>query len=82
MFFMQSAHLHVEYYQIQMLVHRPFISPDKDSSIAFPSLAICVNAARSCSHIIERVKTHFPDALAPYLLVRQPPWIQAGHSSS
>lgn len=38
----------------QILVHRPFIpSPSKPSRIGFPSLAICTNAARSGTHVID-----------------------------
>ncbi|KAK1227086.1 Gypsy retrotransposon integrase-like protein 1 [Marasmius sp. AFHP31] len=53
----QSAHLHSHYYQIQIFVHRPFIAPSKQrSQVAFPSLAICTNAARSCSHVAEVIR--------------------------
>ncbi|KAF9647006.1 hypothetical protein BDM02DRAFT_3188339 [Thelephora ganbajun] len=53
-FFRQSAILYANYYHLQILVHRPFIpSPRKPSALSFPSLAICTNAARSCSHLID-----------------------------
>ncbi|KAF8875510.1 fungal-specific transcription factor domain-containing protein [Infundibulicybe gibba] len=53
-FFNQSAMLYCSYYQIQILLHRPFIpSPNKPSPLSFPSLAICTNAARSCTHVID-----------------------------
>ncbi|KAF8072284.1 fungal-specific transcription factor domain-containing protein [Lyophyllum atratum] len=53
-FFEQSAWLYCTYYYIQILIHRTFIpSPRKPSPLAFPSLAICTNAARSCSHIVD-----------------------------
>jgi hypothetical protein len=53
-FFNQSACLHIWYYYLQILVHRPFISlPRRPSPPSFPSLAICTNAARTCSHIID-----------------------------
>ncbi|EGN92361.1 hypothetical protein SERLA73DRAFT_99356 [Serpula lacrymans var. lacrymans S7.3] len=53
-FFMQSAGLYATYYHLQILIHRPFIpSPRKPSPLSFPSLAICTNAARSCSHVID-----------------------------
>lgn len=52
--FRQSAILYTNYYHLQILVHRPFIpSPRKPSPLSFPSLAICTNAARSCSHLID-----------------------------
>lgn len=51
-FFNQSASLYCFYYHIQILVHRPFIpSPRRPVPLPFPSLAICTNAARSCSHV-------------------------------
>lgn len=51
----QAAHLHVGYCHVQILIHRPFIpaSPKKPSSLSFPSLAMCTNAARSASHLLE-----------------------------
>ncbi|KAL5525563.1 hypothetical protein ACEPAG_6899 [Sanghuangporus baumii] len=52
--FNQSAVLYATYYHIQILIHRPFIpSPRKPSPLSFPSLAICTNAARSCSHVAD-----------------------------
>ncbi|EIN10102.1 hypothetical protein PUNSTDRAFT_102126 [Punctularia strigosozonata HHB-11173 SS5] len=54
LFFNQSAYLHLEYYNLQIIIHRPFIpSPRKPSPLSFPSLAICTNAARSSSHVID-----------------------------
>ncbi|CCM00118.1 uncharacterized protein FIBRA_02145 [Fibroporia radiculosa] len=54
MFLNQSAHLYASYYQLQISVHRPFIpSPRKPSPLSFPSLAICTNAARSCTHVLD-----------------------------
>ncbi|KAJ8082400.1 Gypsy retrotransposon integrase-like protein 1 [Marasmius tenuissimus] len=53
----QSGHLHSHYYQLQIFVHRPFIAPLKQrSQVSFPSLAICTNAARSCSHVAEVIR--------------------------
>ncbi|KAG1759731.1 fungal-specific transcription factor domain-containing protein [Suillus occidentalis] len=53
-FFMQSYSLYSSYYHVQILIHRPFIpSPRKPSPLSFPSLAICTNAARSCSHVMD-----------------------------
>ena len=52
--FNQSVFLYVTYYYIQITIHRPFIpSPRKPARLSFPSLAICTNAARSCSHIVD-----------------------------
>ncbi|CAA7260660.1 unnamed protein product [Cyclocybe aegerita] len=53
-FLKQSAALHATYYYLQIFIHRPFIpSPRNPAPIAFPSLAICTNAARSCCHVLE-----------------------------
>ncbi|KAJ7150041.1 fungal-specific transcription factor domain-containing protein [Mycena crocata] len=55
-FFDQSASLYSIYYHAQILMHRPYIpAPGKKalSSINFPSLAICANAARSCGHVLD-----------------------------
>jgi hypothetical protein len=63
LFFDQSVSLYSSYYQLQILIHRPFIpSPRKPSPLSFPSLAICTNAARSCSHVvdIQRQRSGFP----------------------
>jgi hypothetical protein len=58
--FYQSALINCSYNHVQIVVHRPYITPSRSrklstgpSSLAFPSLAICTNAARSCSHILE-----------------------------
>ncbi|KAH9917920.1 fungal-specific transcription factor domain-containing protein [Epithele typhae] len=54
-FFMgQSSTLYSHYYFAQICVHRPFIpSPNKPSRLPFPSLTICTNAARSCTHVLD-----------------------------
>ncbi len=52
-FLTQSATLYAEYYTIQIMVHRLFISsPRRPSPSSFPSLTICTNAARSCIHVL------------------------------
>ncbi|KAF8973127.1 hypothetical protein BDZ97DRAFT_1779521 [Flammula alnicola] len=51
LFFHQSVSLHATYYYTQIQIHRPFLT--KKSSLSFPSLAMCTNAARSCAHILE-----------------------------
>ncbi|KAJ3512942.1 hypothetical protein NLJ89_g3232 [Agrocybe chaxingu] len=54
LFLKQSASLHATYYNVQVLIHRPFIpSPRNPLQTSFPSLAICTNAARSCCHVLE-----------------------------
>ncbi|KAF5323640.1 hypothetical protein D9758_017082 [Tetrapyrgos nigripes] len=52
----QSATLHAIYYWIQMHAHRSFIPVLKRGgpvSIKFPSVAICMNAGRSCVNIVD-----------------------------
>ncbi|KAK6974830.1 hypothetical protein R3P38DRAFT_3238593 [Favolaschia claudopus] len=54
LFFNQWVALHTAYYYAQMLIHRPFIPMlRKSPSTALPSLAICTNAARSCTNIVD-----------------------------
>ncbi|TFK49793.1 hypothetical protein OE88DRAFT_1755750 [Heliocybe sulcata] len=69
-FFQQSAMLYCNYYHLQILVHRPFIPlPRKPSPLSFPSLAICTNAARSLSHVVDilrkRSKQPLPQLVMP-----------------
>ncbi|KAF7345328.1 Zn(2)-C6 fungal-type domain-containing protein [Mycena sanguinolenta] len=59
-FFKQSAALYCTLYLVQMTAHRPFIPMVRETPTTLPSLAICTNAARSCSQVIhvwcERMK--------------------------
>ncbi|KAF8813792.1 hypothetical protein BYT27DRAFT_7180557 [Phlegmacium glaucopus] len=50
-FFHQSVSLFSTFFYIQIQVHRPFLT--KRSDLSLVSLAICTNAARSCSHLLE-----------------------------
>ncbi|KAJ7584210.1 fungal-specific transcription factor domain-containing protein [Mycena floridula] len=53
-FFAQSFQLYTCLYQLQILVHRPFLpAPGNEATSSATSLAICTNAARSCSHIVD-----------------------------
>jgi len=58
----QSTCIQTSYYQLQILIHRPFISPAKLSPLSFSSLAVCTNAARSCIHVcdIQRRRSNVP----------------------
>ncbi|KAF9256400.1 hypothetical protein L218DRAFT_218513 [Marasmius fiardii PR-910] len=53
LFFHQSCTLHANFYWIQIQIHRAFIRGNRHKGMAFSSLAICVNAARSCSHLMD-----------------------------
>ncbi|KAI0027759.1 fungal-specific transcription factor domain-containing protein, partial [Vararia minispora EC-137] len=65
--FFQSAHLYAKFYELQVLIHQPFIWPRKTSQHSFPSLAICVNAARSCTHILDELHRRYPGRIIPFL---------------
>jgi hypothetical protein len=55
-FFEQSAYLHAAYYQLQIMIHRPFIANQRQvgggAAPGFPSLAICTHAARACAKVV------------------------------
>lgn len=36
----------------QLVVHGDSLSPERSQTLGFPSLAICVNAARSLAHVL------------------------------
>ena len=53
-FFNQSALLYINFFQVQIFVHRQFIpTPRRPNPSLLPSLTICVSAARACMEIIE-----------------------------
>uniref|UniRef100_A0A8H8CP76 Transcription factor domain-containing protein n=1 Tax=Psilocybe cubensis TaxID=181762 RepID=A0A8H8CP76_PSICU len=52
--FHQASLLHATFNYVQILVHRPFLT--KKSSMSFPSLAMCTNAARSCIHALDAAR--------------------------
>ena len=53
-FLTQAGTLSAYYYYTQFAVHRPFMdAARRESPLSFPSLAICTNAARSASHILD-----------------------------
>ena len=53
--FHQSAALYIGFLHVQMLLHRPFMVPKTETQrkLGIPSLAICSNAARACSIVLE-----------------------------
>ncbi|KAF5372152.1 hypothetical protein D9758_005104 [Tetrapyrgos nigripes] len=62
--FSQSALLYTMYYCVQLQIHRHFIPrPGESSTLPFPSLAICTNAARSLINVCE---THWRRRPIPY----------------
>ncbi|PBK95211.1 hypothetical protein ARMGADRAFT_1011085 [Armillaria gallica] len=59
--FNQSASLHILYFQLRILIHRPFIASNKKlTPFHVYSLHICTNAARSCSRVLDthRIRGH------------------------
>ncbi|KAF8904482.1 fungal-specific transcription factor domain-containing protein [Gymnopilus junonius] len=65
-FFHQSVVLHCGYYYVQIQTHRPFLT--KKSPLSFSSLAMCTNAARSCSHVVEASMTR-GFWISPHLII-------------
>ncbi|KAJ7595463.1 fungal-specific transcription factor domain-containing protein [Mycena floridula] len=51
-FFNQSALLYTGYYYTQIIAHQRFILSRTPNDVAFPHLAICANAARSYSRLM------------------------------
>ncbi|KAF8213001.1 fungal-specific transcription factor domain-containing protein [Mycena galopus ATCC 62051] len=68
LFFKQSAILYSAYYHVQMTAHRPFIPQYNPRPTTLPSLAICTNAARSVSHVVEVWRERVKDIPAVVLL--------------
>ncbi|KAJ7024312.1 hypothetical protein C8F04DRAFT_1302933 [Mycena alexandri] len=66
-FFEQSATLYASFYHVQIMVHRLFIRTLNSST--FKSLAICTNAARSCSQIAD-VKSRRGGILPPSQFIK------------
>jgi hypothetical protein len=53
LFFRQAALLQCSYYQVQIMIHRPFIAyPDRPSPLSRSALAVCTNAARASARIL------------------------------
>lgn len=66
-FYRQSAGLYVTYYYIQIQAHRPFIpSISGHPVLSQPSLLICANAARSCSHIFASLHKNTTVTVHPF----------------
>jgi hypothetical protein len=69
-FYYQSATLYITYYYVQIQAHRPFIPAIGETSpLSLPSLVICANAARSCSHILASLLPHDGVVIQPFLAV-------------
>ncbi|EIW84587.1 hypothetical protein CONPUDRAFT_163668 [Coniophora puteana RWD-64-598 SS2] len=78
-FLLQSCTLYTSYYHTQILIHRPFIpSPRKPSPLSYPSLAICTNAARLCSHVIDEYVQRMGTDMTPLPVGLQTAAIMAG----
>jgi hypothetical protein len=72
-FYHRSAALEAFYYQMQITIHRPFIPlANKRSSVSFPSLEICTNAARAISNVIG-IQSEGSEAPYPWQIVGDHP---------
>ncbi|VDC05640.1 unnamed protein product [Peniophora sp. CBMAI 1063] len=61
LFFCQSAHLWMQYHEIQISVHRQFISSIQATPMPFPALTICTSAARALVHLTTSLYTRMPN---------------------
>ncbi|KAG8966986.1 hypothetical protein FRC03_010941 [Tulasnella sp. 419] len=69
-FFMQSAHLQLMFYDLQLLVHRPFLpeSPRGPSALADASMIVCTHAARAMGNILHAYhRKHCPSTRTTYI---------------
>ncbi|KZV60490.1 hypothetical protein PENSPDRAFT_593994, partial [Peniophora sp. CONT] len=57
----QAASVSARFYEMQIIIHRPFIASQQSSVL--PSLAVCSNAARSCSRVLQTVNQRFPGSV-------------------
>ncbi|KAJ7066641.1 fungal-specific transcription factor domain-containing protein [Mycena amicta] len=68
-FFEQSVALHCSYHHMKMIIHRTYIpSPKKIASSPkeeSPALAICLHAAKTCSHIVDVYRKRTGDKPLP-----------------
>jgi hypothetical protein len=72
---LQSANVMSLFYFTQIMVHRPFMTrTDKAAPLAYPSLAICTNAARSAARLAAILMRRMPAKvkMGPGLLVSCP----------
>ncbi|KAF8992800.1 fungal-specific transcription factor domain-containing protein [Cyathus striatus] len=66
-FFKLSGYLMSMYHLVQILIHRPYIRANgQPPPLNFPSLAICTNAARSCTLVLEEQMKRFV-VIHPYM---------------
>ncbi|KIY64274.1 hypothetical protein CYLTODRAFT_358659 [Cylindrobasidium torrendii FP15055 ss-10] len=73
LFLRQSVSLYTTFYFVNIIVHRPFIASRVGTSpvsINWPSLAICVNAARACCHVVDMYhRRGFPPMFSVQIMV-------------
>lgn len=50
--FRQASILRCHYYEVQIIIHRPFVQSRKSTPLSSPSLAICTQAAHGYSNIV------------------------------
>ncbi|KZV76519.1 hypothetical protein PENSPDRAFT_569723, partial [Peniophora sp. CONT] len=57
---LQAAFIHSQYHELRIVIHRPFISTRRANTLPYPSLAICLNAARNCARIFDVAHQRYP----------------------
>ncbi|VDC05652.1 unnamed protein product [Peniophora sp. CBMAI 1063] len=60
LFFCQSAHLHLEYQKLRIMVHRQFLGTFQLTACSSPALTICMNASRSIVHLVTALIERVP----------------------
>lgn len=67
LFFHQAALLQASFYHLQIIIHRPYIGR-KSTSLSLTSLAICTNAARANSRLLEALTVR-SDGPFPWIMI-------------
>ena len=61
LFFVQSEHLHSQYHELRITIHRQFISTLHLAPTPFPSLTICTNAAHAVVQLSNAIHERMPE---------------------
>ncbi|VDC05656.1 unnamed protein product [Peniophora sp. CBMAI 1063] len=63
LFFCQSAHLHLHYYMLRIMVHRQSLANPEPTPTSSVALTICMNAARSMVHVLNALAARAPSRI-------------------
>ncbi|KAI3616635.1 hypothetical protein WG66_011647 [Moniliophthora roreri] len=82
-FFGQAIAMYAAYYWVQIQIHRPFMRlRDKGNrTMAYSSLAVCANAARSCAHVMSSM-TQGEEGVPPFPSTQASVWLMALFNSA